>query len=439
MSTPEIRAIYDISLLGISHRNRRLFGLSRIVECLLQALLEEPSIELWAFSNLSFDVWVNCRQYVSDQSLESELSFFFQTDGFTFRERIYQLTQYFVARLKTAGISKADFLTSNIVKLLDLGFDALSSQNLTNINLYHSFYHSIPEVIIASRDIKKILTVHDIIPILYPEFFGLRANFTEKEFDPEFNLRKSLNSIGSNTWITCPSYSTKNDLCNYLSCKIDSRKVIVTPWAASNLFYVCRDTSRIDAVKRKYGIPPGSYILSLSTLEPRKNINHVIRCFSHLILQEKITDLVLVLAGALGWKYDSIFQELSHYNLPQSSIILTGYVADADLAPLYSGALAFVYPSLYEGFGLPPLEAMQCGTPVITSNTSSLPEVVGEAGLMVAPHDQTSLCQNLLDIYNNLALRADLSKKSLVQAQQFSWKTCTRQTMEVYHQALAED
>lgn len=439
MSTPEIRAIYDISLLGISYRNRRLFGLSRVAECLLQVLLKEPSVELWAFSNLSFDVWINCRQYIYEHSLESELSFFSQTDSFTVRERIYQLTKYVVDRLRVAGISKADFLTSNIVKLLDLGFDSFSSQNLANIDLYHSFYHSIPEAIIANRDIKKILTVHDIIPILYPDFFGLRSNFTEKDFDPEFNLQQSLNSIDSSTWITCPSYSTKNDLCNYLSYRIDSRKVIVTPWAASNLFYVCRNASRIEAVKRKYSIPPSSYILSLSTLEPRKNINHVIRCFAHLILQEKITDLVLVLAGALGWKYNSIFQELSHYNLPQNSIILTGYVADADLAPLYSGALVFVYPSLYEGFGLPLLEAMQCGTPVITSNTSSLPEVVGEAGLLVAPHDQAALCQNLLNIYNNSALQADLSKKSLAQAQRFSWKTCSRQTMEVYYQALAED
>lgn len=438
MLSPEIIAIYDISLLGISYRNRRSSGLTRVAECLLKALLNEPSLQLWALSDLSFDVWINCQQYIFDQSLKSELPFFSPIESFIFREKIYQLTKRVTDCLKTAGIPKTDLLTSNIVKLLNLGFDALLHQDLTGIDIYHSLYHSIPEAILDNRHIKKFLTVHDIIPILYPEFFDLKVDCTERDFDPEFNLQKSLKSLDSSTWITCPSYSTKNDLCNYLGHKIDSQKVIVTPWAASNLFYVCHDTSKIDAVKKKYGIPPDSYILSLSTLEPRKNINHVIRCFAHLLLQEKISDLVLVLAGALGWKYDSIFQELSHYNFPKNSIILTGYISDADLAPLYSGALVFVYPSLYEGFGLPPLEAMQCGIPVITSNTSSLPEIVGEAGLMVAPHDQATLCQNLLDIYNNSTLQANLSRKSLKQAQRFSWQICARQTVEVYHQALED-
>jgi glycosyltransferase involved in cell wall biosynthesis len=118
-------------------------------------------------------------------------------------------------------------------------------------------------------------------------------------------------------------------------------------------------------------------------------------------------------------------------------IVMTGYVAEDDLAPLYSGALAFVYPSLYEGFGLPPLEAMQCGTPVITSNTSSLPEVVGDAGIMVDPLDQDALCDALSRVHGSAALRRELSRRSLARARQFSWERCIDQTLAAYRTALS--
>ena len=116
---------------------------------------------------------------------------------------------------------------------------------------------------------------------------------------------------------------------------------------------------------------------------------------------------------------------------------MTGYVPDKDLAPLYSGAMMFVYPSFYEGFGLPPLEAMQCGVPVITSNTSSLPEVVGEAGMMVDPQDADELCQAMLKIYNSAEVRQKMSVDSLAQAQKFSWKRCAEQTIDTYKAAKA--
>ena len=192
----------------------------------------------------------------------------------------------------------------------------------------------------------------------------------------------------------------------------------------------------MDAVQLKYGIPRGPYILSLGTLEPRKNIVHLIRSFAQLVAQENLPDLSLVLAGAAGWDYGSIFEELTRYPQLKQRIIFTGYVADEDLSPLYSGALVFVYPSFYEGFGLPPLEAMQCGTPVITSNTSSLPEVVGGAGIMLNPSDHEGLCQQMLAIYRSSALREELSARSLEQARKFSWTACARQTAAAYRRAL---
>jgi glycosyltransferase involved in cell wall biosynthesis len=171
-------------------------------------------------------------------------------------------------------------------------------------------------------------------------------------------------------------------------------------------------------------------------LEPRKNIHHVIRCFSKTVLGEEIDDLCLVLVGTKGWDYGKVFEELSRYPALRKRIILTGYVDFEDLAPLYSGALAFVYPSLYEGFGLPPLEAMKCGTPVITSNTSSLPEVVGDAGTMVSPTDEDALCHAMLEIFRDSALRTRMSERSLARADLFSWEKCIEETIRAYRIAI---
>lgn len=176
--------------------------------------------------------------------------------------------------------------------------------------------------------------------------------------------------------------------------------------------------------------------MSLNTLEPRKNLGHLIQCFRKLVYQEKINDLYLVLAGGKGWLYNKLFEEIYRCEALKDRVIVTGYVADEDLAALYSDALAFVYTSFYEGFGLPPLEAMQCGVPVITSNTSSLPEVVGDAGIMVAPTDADMLCHSMLALYTKSSLREAMSLKSLERAKQFSWEKCTQETLAAYKFAL---
>jgi glycosyltransferase involved in cell wall biosynthesis len=215
--------------------------------------------------------------------------------------------------------------------------------------------------------------------------------------------------------------------------------VFVTPLAASDNFYPCADPKELSSVRAKYGIPTDAiYFLGLSTLEPRKNIDQLIRCFARLVSDQGLKDLRLVLVGAKGWDYNKIFEAISSLEISKDHIILTGYVAEEDLAALYSGALAFVYLSLYEGFGLPPLEAMQSGTPVITSNTSSLPEVVGNAGIMLDPLDADAICQSMLEVYRNGALRAEMTRKSLERAMLFSWTKCVRESVSAYRSALAE-
>ena len=156
-----------------------------------------------------------------------------------------------------------------------------------------------------------------------------------------------------------------------------------------------------------------------------------------LVRAERLDDLHLVLTGERGWNADGIFAASGELADLRDRIVFTGYVDDVDLAPLYSGALAFAYPSLYEGFGLPPLEAMQCGTPVVTSNAASLPEVVGDAGRMVDPADGAGLAQALLDLYRDPALRADASARGLLRARQFTWARYAERCVAGYRAALA--
>jgi glycosyltransferase involved in cell wall biosynthesis len=246
----------------------------------------------------------------------------------------------------------------------------------------------------------------------------------------------ALRSIGPDDWVIANSESTRADLCGRID--IDPARVFVTPFAASaELFHPVHDEPRIQAVRRRYGIPDGPYLLALNTLEPRKNMDHAIRAFTRLARQEQVRDLRFVLVGTKGWRYDRIFEAIEGAGALRDRIVLAGYVADEDLAPLYSGALAFVYPSRYEGFGLPPLEAMQCGVPVITSSTSSLPEVVGDAAVLLDPADADGLSQAMLELYRSPSLRADMSRRSLERARRFSWERCTRETLAAYRAAAA--
>ena len=217
---------------------------------------------------------------------------------------------------------------------------------------------------------------------------------------------------------------------------MNTERVFVTPLAVSNNFYPVNDSDLIKKTLKHYKIDKSPYFLSLCTLEPRKNLDFLIKCFFKLIIENPTLDINLVLVGVSGWKNKTIFIEVQNSPLLKSRVIFTGYVPDQDLSAIYSGAVAFIFPSLYEGFGLPVLEAMQCGTPVISSNSSSLPEVVGDAGILIDPKDEDHLCQAMLDVLTDSNLRESLRKKGLERAKQFSWKKCADQTVEIYKKII---
>jgi glycosyltransferase involved in cell wall biosynthesis len=184
-------------------------------------------------------------------------------------------------------------------------------------------------------------------------------------------------------------------------------------------------------VRAELGIEP-PYILSVGTLEPRKNLSTLLAAYATL---ERSAPR-LVLAGARGWHAQSLAAQVQAPAL-RERVVLPGYVPDDLLPDLYAGAECFVYPSLYEGFGLPPLEALACGTPVITSTTSSLPEVVGDAALLVEPTRTDELAAALRRILEDEHLRDDLRRRGPLRAARFSWERCARETMQVYQHICA--
>jgi len=261
-----------------------------------------------------------------------------------------------------------------------------------------------------------VLTIHDIVPKVMGKTAAKNVRF--------FFLQLPV-ALKYATKIVVPSIATKNDLENYT--KVDPRKVSVTPEAAHEWCYQDVTEEQLKEVVAKYNLPK-NYFLFVSTLEPRKNIPTLIKAFARFSYKDT-QNYKLVIGGKKGWLYDAIFTEVEIHNL-QDKIIFTDYIADHDLLPLYKQAKAFTFVPLMEGFGLTPLEAMVVGIPVITSNTSSLPEVVGDAAITVDPNDVTEISDALKKVANDEELREEMIEKGKKQSEKFSWDKCAKLTLE---------
>ncbi len=259
-----------------------------------------------------------------------------------------------------------------------------------------------------SRNCKKIMVVHDLSYHHFPQYFSLRTRLWYKLLNPKKELQKSDHII-------VVSNFTKQDLIKTYS--LDPQKITTIYEGISDQFVVKTEQN----ITSKYNLPP-KYFLFLATIEPRKNIQNLLKAFSIFTQKEDHHDIKLVLAGKTNPK---IFAAV-----PQSqkkNIQFIGFVDEIDKPALYANAQAFIYPSLFEGFGLPLLEAMKTRTPTITSNTSSMPEVVGDVAILIDPNKPEEIAEAMRQILQP-AVKKNLQEKMDHQIQKFSWEKCAKQT-----------
>jgi glycosyltransferase involved in cell wall biosynthesis len=266
---------------------------------------------------------------------------------------------------------------------------------------------------------KKIATMHDLIPYIMPETVG-RGYLLKflKDVPKVIELCDSL--------ITVSEWS-KQDILKFFP--IDKNKIFVTPLAADDKYKPLDKEKCKDFLKEQYGINT-PFILYIGGFSPRKNVKALINAFSK-VYKKLDADYSLVIVGATKDQGEYLSQFSKDLELA-SRIIFTGFAEEEHLPILYSGCEAFVYPSLYEGFGLPPLEAMNCGAPVITSNLTSIPEVVADAGILIDPYNNSEIEEALERLLNSESLRHEYSKKGLQRAKNFSWEITAAKTLEAY-------
>jgi glycosyltransferase involved in cell wall biosynthesis len=266
----------------------------------------------------------------------------------------------------------------------------------------------------------SLVTIHDLGYLHFP---GAHPRLQRLYLD--LSTRWSVRMA---THVIAVSEATKADLVSYYRTPPD--KITVAYHGYDETLAPVRGPARIEAAKARYAIA-GDYFLYLGTLQPRKNLARVIDAFASVE-----SDAALVLAGKRGWLYDDLFDRVRRLGL-ENRVLFPGYIHDEDKAALLSGALAFVLPSLYEGFGLPVLEAQACGCPVITSTTSSLPEVAGRAALLADPQDSAAITAAMQRVATDPTLRETLAERGLINVRRFSWAACAQTVLDAIERCTA--
>jgi glycosyltransferase involved in cell wall biosynthesis len=269
----------------------------------------------------------------------------------------------------------------------------------------------------------NVLTVHDLTTLCMPQFHH-PGNI--ELWKGTFDLVPQMDGL------IAVSESTKRDLVTMLG--IEEELIDVVPEAAHEQFRPIEDPEKVRSVLSRYELAGQPYVIHVGTFEPRKNLCRLLEAFQSLKQQEPALGHQLLLVGEKGWMYEPIFETIQRLHL-ESQVRWLDYVSFEDLPALLNGAHLLVFPSLYEGFGLPPLEAMSCGTPVIASNSTSLPEVVGDAGILVDPEQVGDLAAAIRCVLTDHTLRATLRARGLAQAKKFSWERAARLTLTAYEKA----
>lgn len=287
-----------------------------------------------------------------------------------------------------------------------------------HLDLLHSLHYTLP----LAYPGRTIVTFHDMTFFLFPHHHTL-----PKRYFFRFFIRASSRKAVA---IIADSESTRQDAIRLVG--VSPGKIFTVPLGVTQEFQLILDKTTRQRVRQKYHLPE-HFILFVGTIEPRKNLPVLLQAYA--FVSDQMPDYRLVVVGPMGWMVENIIQQTGQLSV-SDKVDFTGYIEQDDLPLIYNLADMFIYPSEYEGFGLPVLEAMACGTPVITSNVSSMPEIVGDAGVLIAPNNSHALAQSMLELIDDPIARQRLSVKGQERSADFSWKRTAEKTIAVYRHVL---
>lgn len=384
----KIKLLFDVEQLCTDGLHGT--GVVRVADILLRKLLENPQLDIYPIIT----------------SKRGDFNAYMQAKGLS-----ETLKQKIIYMPKLKSTTKNQWWYQSLrSKVLTLIYHFKYGRELNRYDAYLSIFSPISPVVYRSN-LKTFMIIHDLIPIYYPD--GCNSKFIAKFTD-------WIKRSHPNTYFCVSDYTAK-DLQRFKpEAKHTPIKRIYL--GADERFKPINDQQSINNIKHKYHITTPKYFLAVSEITTRKNLTHLLKAFVQFLEKTDAEDISLVLVGPVRKGYIDVASSIANLTKFQDKIVQTGYVDDNDLPLLYNGAIAFIYPSLYEGFGLPILEAMQCGTPVISANNTSLPEVGGSAVLYIDGKDEKKTIVQLQKIYNNPQIAEKLSKKGLQQAQKFNWQ-----------------
>jgi glycosyltransferase involved in cell wall biosynthesis len=352
-------------------------------------------------------------------------SFFYDCfpDGWNKKESAGIFSDYYTSPniYTNFSLNKIDWSTNTIKKSWSRASIEGKEKLLGDVDVIHSTAYIVPELLRA----KLVVTIHDLSFMLFPDFH------TEEN---KTLLMKNLIYINSRPdKIICDSKQTKKDLIRFFHVPEEKIKVIYL--GVDHVFSDHISEEKKDIILAKHDLIGLDYILTVASIEPRKNFERVIKVFAEILKDRKYNNLFLVCAGGAGWKNETIYSLVREKGL-EEKVKFLGFVEETDLPVIYNRAKFFMYPSVYEGFGLPVLEAMASRVPVLTSNVSSLPEVAGDAAIMVDPYNEKEIYRASVNLLENEKLRKELQAKGVERSNLFTWENTAFQTLEVYKEVL---
>jgi glycosyltransferase involved in cell wall biosynthesis len=416
-----MRVLLDVSVLGLGHAAPELRGGSfRVHEHLAEGLARSGECDLLLCANYSSVAFAGCVEYLRTRPELSGLPLLGPPAARGSRVgRLARSAHRTLRRLVPGGVLPA--FAREGARWADRRFHPQVHDAKPPVDIFHSLGARLPPRVPGAIAPQRVVNIYDLAPIRLPALYGSRQRHLAEA---------RLAGLRPEDWVITTSQASRTDLAELAG--VDPARVFVVPLAADpRLFSPGAGASRAPALRARLGIGDGPYLLAINARDARKNIEGAIDACARAARCRTARGLVLVVVGPppQGPRFRRVLAEAAHAGV---RVIAAGYVDDEEMAALYGSAVALLYPSLYEGFGLPLLEAMQCGTPVIAGRVSSIPEVAGDAALLVQLDDPDALAGAVFQLWSDGAVRDRLSTLSLRRAAQFGWERTVRETLAAY-------